>query len=154
MRIRTRPASAALLPLLLAVAAGCGGGADDASSPTTTAGDRPALAAPAAERLVVHSDAVALKLAAGDECGAAEEADKLRGEFVALVNEGQIPATFQEDLGARVNELVDSVNCPPPAPAPAATQAEEDDDGHDDGKGKAKGRKKRDTGGKHGKGDD
>jgi len=145
MRIRTRPGSAALLPLLLVVAGCGGGGADDATPTTTTAAERTALAAPAAERLVVHSDAVALKLAAGDVCGAAEEADKLQGEFVALVDEGEVPTTFREELGARVTELVNGVNCPPPAPT--TTRAADDD--HDRGKGKSKGRKK--DKGKHGK---
>jgi len=159
MRIPTRRGSAALLPLLVLVA-GCGG-AGDATPTTSTAAERPALATPVVERLVAHSDAVALKLAAGDVCGAAQEADKLQHEYVAVVNEGAVPAVFQEEIGARVNELVDTVNCPPP-PAPAQTQAEEGGAGGDDrGNGKAKGRKKdkgKDNGkgksDKHGGGDD
>lgn len=148
MRIPTRRGSAALLPLLVLVA-GCGG-ADDATPTTSTAAERPALAAPVVERLVAHSDAVALKLAAGDVCGAAQEADKLQGEYVAVVNEGGVPTIFQEEIGARVNELVDSINCPPP-PAPTQTQAEDGAGGDDRGNGKANGRKK-DKANDHGKG--
>jgi hypothetical protein len=150
MRIPTRPGSAALLPLLVLVA-GCGG-AGEATPTTSTAAERPALPAPVVERLVAHSDAVALKLAAGDVCGAAQEADKLQGEYVAIVNEGGVPTVFQEEIGARVNELVDSVNCPPP-PAPTETQAGEDAGGDDRGNGKANDRKKdKDKAKGHGKG--
>lgn len=150
MRIQTRRGSAALLPLLVLVA-GCGG-AGDATPTTSTAAERPALPAPVVERLVAHSDAVALKLAAGDVCGAAQEADKLQGEYVAIVNEGGVPTVFQEEIGARVNELVDSVNCPPPPAAPE-TQAEEDAGGDDGANGKANGRKKdKDKAKGHGKG--
>jgi hypothetical protein len=158
MRIRTRPGSAALLPLLVVVA-GCGG-AGDATPTTSTAAERPALAAPVAERLIAHSDAVALKLAAGDVCGAAHEADRLQDEYVAVVNEGRVPGAFQEEIGARVNELVDSVNCPPPAPAPAATEQakaedeEKDDDDDDNGKGKGRGKDKGERGKGRGKDDE
>lgn len=34
--------------------------------------------------------------------------------MVEAINAGRIPPTFQEDLQARANELVNTVNCPPP----------------------------------------
>jgi hypothetical protein len=103
-----------------------------------------------AERLAARSDAVADRLAAGDECGAAHEADALHGDAVAAVEGGAVPAVLRDELLVTARELVDAVNCPapPPPPAPAADEAEEDDD-DDDGKpgkgkkkGKAKGKKK------------
>ncbi len=118
--------------------AGCGGGdgADEASPPS-----RPTLAAATADRLVARSDTIALKLAAGDECGAAHEADALSADAIAAVNAGEIPAVYQEELVARTQELVNAVNCPPPVVQPEP-QADEDEDDDGRGRGKKKGRKK------------
>jgi hypothetical protein len=141
MRIRTPPGSGRLFPLLIVLAlAGCGGsggGGDDDATPTT----RPTLAAPTVDRLVARSDTIALKLAAGDECGAAHEADALAADAIAAVNAGEIPAVYQEELVARTQELVNGVNCPPPVvqPEPQADADEGDDSGH----GKKKGHKKK-----------
>jgi len=33
---------------------------------------------------------------------------------IEAINAGRIPSAFQEDLQARTNELVNTVNCPPP----------------------------------------
>jgi hypothetical protein len=41
---------------------------------------------------------------------------------IDAINAGRIPPAFQEDLQARANELVNTVNCPP-------TSDEDDDDG-------------------------
>jgi hypothetical protein len=104
-------------------ATGCGGG--EAAPP------RPTLAVPVADRLAAKSDEIANALDAGDVCTAAVRADELQDETLESINAGQIPAEFQEDLTARVNELVNEVNCPPPP--------EEDED---EGKGKKKGKGK------------
>ncbi|MGE5691435.1 MAG: hypothetical protein ACM33B_12840 [Pseudomonadota bacterium] len=105
-----------------------------------------------ADRLAARSDAIAAKLAAGDACGAAQEADALRAATVEAINAGQIPAAYQEDLGARVNELVEAVNCPPPAPE--TTEAAQPEPPATPGKGKAKGHDKQKPKGKHGRGRD
>ena len=90
--------------------------------------DQPRLAAPTAERLAVRADTIAAKLAAGDTCGAAHEADALAADADAAVNAGEIPAVYREDLVARTQELANAVNCPPP-PVPAADEeADEDED--------------------------
>ena len=34
--------------------------------------------------------------------------------MIEAINAGRIPSAFQEDLQARANELVNTVNCPPP----------------------------------------
>jgi RNA processing factor Prp31 len=47
-------------------------------------------------------------------CGAAGLADELNGQVIDAINTGRIPPAFQEDLQARANELVNTVNCPPP----------------------------------------
>jgi hypothetical protein len=142
MRIRTPPGSGRLLPLLILLTlAGCGGsgggGDDDA-----TATERPALAAATADRLVARSDTIALKLAAGDECGAAHEADALAADAIAAVNAGEIPPVYQEELVARTQELVNAVNCPPPVVQPEQPQGDEDEDDEGQGRGKKKGKKK------------
>jgi hypothetical protein len=140
MRIRTPPGSGRLLPLLILVAlvgcGGSGGGGDDATATT-----RPTLEAATADRLVARSDTIALKLAAGDECGAAHEADALAADAIAAVNAGEIPAVFQEELVARTQELVNAVNCPPPVVQPEP-QADDDEDDDGSGRGKKKGHKK------------
>jgi len=90
---------------------------------------------------VARSDTIALKLAAGDECGAAHEADALNADAIAAVNAGDIPAVFQEELVARTQELVNAVNCPPPVVEPEPQANDDEDDGP--GRGKKKGRKKK-----------
>ena len=145
MRIRTPPASRRLLPLLILLAlAGCGGGEDgDGDDAAATA--RPTLAAAPAERLAARSDTIAAKLAAGDECGAAHEADALAAEAIAAVNAGEVPAPYQEELVARAQELVNAVNCPPPVVQPTP-EADEEEDDDEPGRGKKKGHKKRKKG--------
>ena len=56
------------------------------------------------------------------------------------MNDGEVPAAFQEELVARTQELVNAVNCPPPV---VQTQADEDEDDGGNGKGKKKGHKKK-----------
>ena len=122
--------------LLFAVAlaaSGCGSGERSAD---TTAPPRPARPRNVAEDLAARSDAVADALDAGDVCTAAVRADELRGATITAINNGQVPQEFQEDLQARANELVNTVNCPPP---PTTTEEAEE---NGKGRGKKKGDKK------------
>jgi hypothetical protein len=122
--------------LLFAVAlaaSGCGGGERSAE---TTAPPRPALPRNVAEDLADRSDAIADALDAGDVCTAAGRADELLDATITAINNGQVPQEFQENLQARANELVNTVNCPPPP-----TTTEEDEENSED-KGKKKGRDK------------
>jgi hypothetical protein len=116
-------------------AAGCGGA--ERSAETTP--PRPVLPRAVADDLAARSDAIADALDAGDVCTAAHRADELKGATIAAINEGKVPAPFQEDLQARANELVNEINCPPP---PTTTE-EEGDGGEGKGKGKGKGRDKK-----------
>jgi hypothetical protein len=134
-RISTVGAKAVVAAAALALA-GCGG---DGGEPVETTA-RPTLPRSVAEDLAARSDAVADALDAGDVCTAAVRADELLGATVAAINRGDVPTVFQEDLTARANELVNSVNCPPPAPPPTTT--EEDAGGGDDGRGKGRNKKK------------
>lgn len=61
----------------------------------------------------------------------------MKDETIAAINAGEVPTAFQEDLTARVNELVNNVNCPPPP----EEEVEEDED---EGRGKKKGKDKKD----------
>jgi hypothetical protein len=47
-----------------------------------------------------------------------------------------VPRAFQEHLQSRANELVNAVNCPPPAPTTTS--------GEDDGGEKSRGKKSKD----------
>jgi ABC-type amino acid transport substrate-binding protein len=114
---------------------GCGAAAGPEAAPPPPP---PKLAKATADRLVARSDTIALKLAAGDECGAAHEADALNADAIAAVNAGEIPAAFQEELVARTQELVNAVNCPPPVVQPQP-QAEEEQGDEGPGRGKKKG---------------
>jgi hypothetical protein len=67
-----------------------------------------------AEQLASKSDAIADALDGGDVCGAAGLADELNDEVIEAINAKRIPPAFQEHLQARANELVNTVNCPPP----------------------------------------
>lgn len=108
-RTPTRQRPSRLGFLLLLALAGCGGGGGDAAPPPG-----PAIERATAERLASTSDAIAAALDDGDVCGAAGLADRLNDQVVEAINAGRIPPTFQEDLQARANELVNTVNCPPP----------------------------------------
>ena len=104
---RQRPSRLGLLFLL--ALAGCGGGGGDAAPPPG-----PAIERATAERLASTSDSIAEALDNGDVCGAAGLADRLNEQVIEAINAGRVPTTFQEDLQARANELVNTVNCPPP----------------------------------------
>lgn len=104
---RQRPSRLGLLFLL--ALAGCGGSGGDAAPPPG-----PAIERATAERLASTSDSIAEALDGGDVCLAAGLADQLNDQVIEAINARKIPTTFQEDLQARANELVNSVNCPPP----------------------------------------
>ncbi len=145
-RIRTRLRSGAAALATLAALAGCAGSRDEARE---TQG--PTFEAGVAEALAASADRVADLLAAGDTCGAAHAADDLQLAVIQAVNAGDVPAAFQEELGAVAAELVDGVNCPPvtePADdGDGGTDTEDEDNGKGKGKGKDKGKRK-------GRGDD
>ena len=122
---RLRPSKLGLL-FLLAVA-GCGGGGGNTAPPPG-----PAIERATADRLASTSDAIADALDEGDVCGAAGLADELNGQVIDAINTGRIPPAFQEDLQARTNELVNTVNCPPPT-------TEEPGEGDEDSKEKKEG---------------
>lgn len=131
-RTRTRrhslPAIAALL-----LAGGCGGGAEQAAPPP-----RPAIEPAVAEELAARSDEIAALLEHGDVCSAAARADELQAQVIAAINAGAVPPRFQEELSAKANELVDTVNCAPPE-----EDEDEDEVGGENGHGKKKGKKKK-----------
>jgi hypothetical protein len=132
---RTSPSlrKSILLFAVALAASGCGGGGRSAD---TTAPPRPTLPRNVAEDLAARSDAIADALDAGDVCTAAVRADELRRATINAINNGQVPQEFQEDLQARANELVNTVNCPPPP-----TTTDEDEENRK-GRGKKKGQEK------------
>lgn len=127
-----------------AVLAGCGGnGEETAPGPTLPQG----LASDLADR----SDAIADSYAGGDVCGAAGQADDLLAAVLAAIDEGRVPAEFQESLTGTANKLVNEINCA--EEAPATTEAEPDcsalveekdalEEAKKDKKGKGKGTKR------------
>jgi bacterioferritin-associated ferredoxin len=127
------------------VLAGCGGGSDNTFTTTqqrTTTTSVPTIRSAVAEQLAGQSDEIAERLGAGDTCGAAHAADRLRNGLTAAINAGAIPALYLEDLSSSVNELQAQLACSPPA--------EEDD--HGKGKGREKKEKKKKHSGEDGRG--
>lgn len=105
--------------------AGCG---SDDPQPTETAAQ---LSTATATRLAGQSERIADQLDSGDTCGAAHSADELDG----AVAEAEIPAEIRAELEAATEQLVNSVNCPPP-PEPKAKKEkakENGDEGEEDG---------------------
>lgn len=113
-----------LVPALTAavcalVLAGCGGdGRDAAPAPTLPRG--------LASDLAAQAEAIAADYEAGDVCGAAQQADVLAEDVFVAVEEGRVPAEFQESLTSTAQKLVDRINCPEPAPPP-----EEEEEGEE-----------------------
>jgi hypothetical protein len=118
------------IPLLTlaVVLAGCGGSRSTPPEPT--------LPAPLAARLAAYADGTARLAAAGDACGAHEQALALQGATVAAINVRQVPGVLQEPLQTSANDLVSRIVCTPP---PVQTTT-----GNGNGKkhGKGKGHKK------------
>jgi hypothetical protein len=135
-RTRTSLQRTIVLVAIALAATGCGG---ERSAETTTP-PRPTLPRTVAEDLAARSDAIGAALDAGDVCTAAVRADELQDATVTAINNGQVPQEFQEDLQARANELVNTVNCPAP---PTTTEDKEGEDGEGKGRGKKKGKEKK-----------
>jgi hypothetical protein len=105
--------------------AACGSD-QDPSPPKTVA----SLPAPTADRLAARSERIADQLDSGDLCGAAHSADELDG----AVAEADVPAQLRSELEAATEQLVNSVNCPPP-PEPKKDEKKEkkkDEHGQDE----------------------
>jgi hypothetical protein len=113
--IRTRGARIAALLLVLA-AAGCGA--------TPQEEEQPALPAELAEALAARADGVAERLAAGDQCAAAAEADELVHETRAAVEARRVPVQLEAELLTGAQELAARIECPPDADEPPAAQEE------------------------------
>jgi hypothetical protein len=132
-RNRTNPRRTVIFIAAVLAATGCGG--SERSAETTP--PRPTLPRAVADDLAARSDAIADALDANDVCTAAVRADELQAATIAAINEGKVPEPFQENLQARANELVNTINCPPPP-----TTTEEDDEGEGKGRGRGKSGKK------------
>jgi len=119
----------AALAVLLA-AAGCGGSGESSSAiPSSVAG-----------RLAGKSESIAAAWEAGDQCGAAQQADDLKRAADEAIAAGQIPVAYQEGLETAVTGLQNVANCPPPP-----DEDSQGDEGPGNGHGKAKGRDKNGT---------
>jgi hypothetical protein len=118
--------------LVLVAAVGCGG--DDGGGAGAQAA--PQLPAALAADLATRSDAVAERLDANDPCAARAEAEVLQEETIAAVNDGRVPARYQEELTGAVNSLVASIECPlqvePPPPTVSETHHDEDEEDEED----------------------
>jgi hypothetical protein len=95
---------------VLALAA-CGGGGG--ATP-----EEPGLPRALAERLASESEAIAEMWEAGDQCGAAQQADVLEDAVQQAIAAGDVPDAFQAELTATAQKLQNEVNCPQPAPPP------------------------------------
>jgi hypothetical protein len=129
----SRGAAVSLASALL-FAPACGG--SDESPPAA-----PKLPRALAESLAAKSDAVAARLEAGDTCGAAEEATSLRDATVAAIDDGEVPAAFEDELEASVTELASEIRC-----------EEDEERGNGEDKGKGKGENGKGENGKGGRG--
>jgi hypothetical protein len=117
------------LTLVFAVLAlaGCGASEEPPAPP------RPTLPVNVADNLAAQSDKVESALLAGDSCAALAEAEKLQDETIAAINNGGVPAAFEEQLTATVNDLAGRIEC---------VEAQDDEEDRGRGKGKGKGRDK------------
>ena len=119
-------------------AAGCGGGGGSGPPPP-----RPVIDPAVAEQLAATSDSIADSLDQGDVCRAAGLADDLGSQVQAAIAAGKVPRRFRDDLQARATDLVNTVNCPPPAPTPAQQDENGDETTNGNGRGKKKGKEKK-----------
>ena len=125
-----RPAALASLAVVLAVA-GCGG-----ATPTQTKSAE--IPRSVANRLAAQSESIAAAWEAGDECGAAQQADDLKHAADDAIAAGDIPAAYQDELESAVENLQNTADC--------TEEGDEDERGKAKGKGKAKGHDKHDEG--------
>lgn len=115
-----------------ALALALGGCGDDGGQRSTG----PRIDGAAASELADRGDKVARLIDEGDVCSAAHEADELRAQAQAEIDDGSVPRALAAELVAKADELVNEVNCEPDPLPPS-----DDDDG---GKGKGKDKKKAD----------
>jgi hypothetical protein len=113
------------------------GNEEDSPPPKTV----PSLPAATADRLAVQSEQIADRLDAGDVCGAAHSADELDGAVAGA----EVPAEIRAELEAATEQLVNSVNCPPP-PEPKKEKKDKGDgdqgeEGEDQGQNESSGPK-------------
>jgi hypothetical protein len=102
---------AAVVLVLLVGAAGCGSQAKKTAPPR-----QPHLPRALAQSWAEQADAVASALASGDGCTALSRATALQTTVIAAVNDGKVPARFQEALTSSVNDLASRVTCTPTPP--------------------------------------
>ncbi|HEY8627190.1 MAG TPA: hypothetical protein VIL56_02675 [Gaiellaceae bacterium] len=119
--------------LTLVLLAGCGG--------SRTVTPEPTLPAPLAARLATYADETARLVAAGDACGARQQALALQHTTVAAINAHRVPGPLQEPLQTSANDLVNRIVCAPP-PAQTTTTAPSDE-GNGNGKKQGKGHGKK-----------
>ena len=119
--------------LTLVLLAGCGG--------SRTVTPEPTLPAPLAARLATYADETARLVAAGDACGARQQALALQHATVAAINAHRVPGPLQEPLQTSANDLVNRIVCAPP-PAQTTTTAPSDE-GNGNGKKQGKGHGKK-----------
>jgi hypothetical protein len=105
------------LALLLAFGLTACGGGQRAVTPEAS------IPASVAERLASRSEAIAASLDAGDQCGAAQQADELKHAAEDAIAQGQVPSAFQDELEQTAVALQNDVNC-------------DDSKGHGEGKDK------------------
>jgi hypothetical protein len=102
------------------------GSDQDPSPPKTVA----SLPAPTADRLAARSERIADQLDSGEVCEAAQSADELDG----AVAEADIPSELRSELEVATEQLVNSVNCPPPPePKPEKKEKGKPEEGEDGG---------------------
>jgi hypothetical protein len=122
------PSPKAMGAVAVALAAGfslASCGSDQETPPPKTVASLPA---PTADRLAARSERIADQLDSGDLCGAAHSADELDG----AVAEADVPAQLRSELEAATEQLVNSVNCPPP-PEPEKPKKPKKDEGGEEG---------------------
>ena len=117
----------------LALAAGGCGGGEGQRDPG------PQIEGAAASELADRSDKIARLLDEGDVCGAAHEADLLRAQAQAEIDDGSVPRALGAELVAKTDDLVNEVNCDEPPPPPPPPASDEDDGDHGKRKDKKKG---------------
>ncbi|HEX5469574.1 MAG TPA: hypothetical protein VFW80_11070 [Gaiellaceae bacterium] len=128
MRLSTAFAALASGALL----AGCGGSTSDVRQQSL-----PGIPPSVAQPLAAASDSIADRLDAGDECGAAKQADALKEAADEAISSGRIPAAYQDEVERAVTALQENVNCESPG------KGHGHDKGHaDNGKGEKKGHSK------------
>jgi hypothetical protein len=113
------------------------GDEEDSPPPKTV----PSLPAATADRLAAQNEQIADRLDAGDVCGAARSADELD---VAVAG-AEVPAEIRAELEAATEQLVNTVNCPPPPepekPKKDKGKGDEGEEGKDQGQNEGSGPK-------------